>query len=225
MAEVVNIPKVETSSLTREHSSLNSEPAKEKPAIQKVELKNAVTVKKPSFFKKLRDTFVKEDIADVGDYILWDIVVPTIGRTINDIICGSSNRIFLGSGAPQSSGYLYREKGVTYVRPQTNYSTASTRKASQKAAEAVRPATRNNFHLDEIIFADYNDAAAVLDRMVDYLETYGQVSVDDYFDLIGRSTTNYVSQDWGWKSLANATIVNTVGGYFIKLPAPVMIKR
>ena len=224
MAEVINIPKVEGSSITREHSSL-SEPNKEKPAIQKVELKNSVIVKKPSFFRKLRDTFVKEDIANVGDYILWDIVVPTIGRTINDIICGSSNRIFLGSGTTQSSGYLYRDKGVTYVRPQTNYSTKRTQKAGQKPSESVRPAARNNFHLDEIIFPDYNDAMAVLDRMVDYLETYGQVSVDDYFDLIGRSPSNYMSQYWGWKSLASATIVNTVGGYFIKLPTPVVIKR
>jgi len=80
MAEVVNIPKVSQSSLTRESSSL-SRPKQEKPQVKTVDFEGGVTVKKKSFGDKLKETFIKQDLEDVRDYIIWDIVVPTIART------------------------------------------------------------------------------------------------------------------------------------------------
>lgn len=224
MAEVIKIPKVggEQSSLTREKSSLDGNVGREKPAIQKMELSGSVNMKKPTFIHKLRDTFIADDARDVGDYILWDILIPTIKRTIRDIIVGSADRVFLGTGTAPSGSSLYRERGVTYVKSQTNYSTISSKKKPSLTSPKQNP--RINFRLDEIVFENYEDASSVLERMVDYLDTYGQVSVDAYFDLIGK-TSPYTTQNWGWTSLASATIVTTVGGYFIKLPNPVVIER
>ena len=229
MAEVIPIPKVggENSSLTREHSSLSRDFSQgEKQAIEKVELKGSVKTKKVGFGQKLKETFIADDARDVGDYILWDIIIPTIRRTIRDVIVGSADRIFLGAGAAPSSGSsLYREHGVTYVKARNDYASISARKVQPRALPATtQPASRYNMHLDDIVFEYYEDAAAVLERMVDYLETYGKVSVDDYFDLCGKSSP-YTTQAWGWTSLTNATIINTVGGYFIKLPNPVVIKE
>jgi len=226
MAEVVNIPKVKESGLTREVSTLSNPSAtSEKKSIEKVELKGTVVTKKPTFFTKLKDTFIADDARDVGDYIVWDILVPTIKRTIRDVIVGSADRVFLGTSSPNSSSTLYRERGVTYVK-RTDYSAKSRSQTPDTSGlrPANRPASRQNFHLNEIIFDNYDDAAAVLERLVDYLDTYGKVSVDDYFDLVGQ-TSNYTAQNWGWTSLSSATIVNTFGGYFIKLPAPVVIKE
>jgi len=225
VAEVVNVPKVNASSLTRETSTLSKPIKKEdKPAIEKVELKGAVVKKRPSFFSKLKETFIADDARDVGDYIVWDIIVPTIRRTIRDVIVGSADRIFLGTSSPNSSSVLYRERGVTRVR--TDYSSKSTNANKIKPAVEtnVRRPTRVNFHLNEIVFNNYDDASSVLERLVDYLDTYGKVSVDDYFDLVGQSS-DFTAQDWGWTSLSSATIVNTYGGYFIKLPNPIVIKE
>lgn len=223
MAEVIKVPKIKESSLTRETSTLNGG-ADAKPAIEKVELKGTVVAKKPSFITKLKETFIADDARDVGDYIVWDILVPTIKRTIRDVIVGSTDRVFLGTSSPNSSSSLYRERGITYVK-HTDYSSASkTRIRNDIRPQSTRPSTRTNFHLNEIVFDNYDDASAVLERLVDYLETYGKVSVDDYFDLVGQSS-DYTAQNWGWTSLASATIVNTFGGYFIKLPNPIVIKE
>lgn len=224
MAEVVNIPKVDKSSLTRESSSLTTDLARveKKPPIEKVQLKGTVVEKKPSFITKLRETFIAEDARDVGDYVVWDILVPTIKRTIRDIIIGTADRVFLGSSSPNSSNSLYRERGVTYVKARTDYASAAKR-TSESSRPVQRTVNRSNFHLNEIIFDNYDDAAAVLEKMIDYLDTYGKVSVDEYFDMIGHSA-DYTAQNWGWKSLSSATIVNTFGGYFIKLPNPIVIK-
>lgn len=221
MAEVINIPTVgnSASSLTREHSSLSQDTPRKDTAIEKVELKGSVKVKKQSFGQKLKETFIADDARDVGDYILWDIIIPTIRRTIRDVIVGSTDRIFLGTGAAPSSGSsLYRERGVTYVKSRNDYASISAKKNRPQLAP------KPNMRLDDIVFEQYEDASAVLERLVDYLETYGKVSVDDYFDLCGKSSP-YTAQAWGWTSLTNATIINTVGGYFIKLPNPVVIKE
>lgn len=227
MAERTDIPKVNALSLTRESSSLTKPiNESEKPAIEKVELNGTVVAKRPSFLSKLKETFIADDARDVGDYILWDILVPTIKRTIRDIIVGSADRVFLGSSSPNSSNSLYRERGITYVK-RTDYSGVNREprnRTKETESRVNRPSTRSNFRLSEIIFDNYDDAAAVLEKMVDYLDTYGRVSVDDYFDLIGHST-DYTAQNWGWKSLGSATIVTTFGGYFIKLPNPVVIKE
>lgn len=226
MAEVVNIPKVGPSQggLARERSSLDAPLKQEQKAIEKVALKGTVVVKKPSFASRLKETFIAEDARDVGDYILWDILVPTIKRTIRDIIVGSADRIFLGTGVSSSNSNLYRERGVTYVR-RTDYGAASrpTIKATNVKVEN-KPQSHINFGLDDIVFDNYEDASSVLERLVDYLDTYGQVTVDDYFDLIGKSSS-FTTQNWGWRSLSSATIITTAGGYFIKLPKPIIIKE
>lgn len=228
MAEA-DIPKVKASTLTRETSTLTGLGEKQsKPPIEKIDLKGTVVVKKPSFFVKLKETFIADDARDVGDYILWDILVPTIKRTIRDVIVGSTDRIFLGTGSTNNSSSLYRERGVTYVK-RTDYSSRSNNQRTRpsiesRSSESSRPSPRVNFGLDDIVFDRYEDAAAVLERMVDYLDTYGKVSVDDYFGLAGQSI-DYTAQNWGWRSLSSATIVNTFGGYFIKLPKPILIKE
>lgn len=225
MAEVINIPKVGPSQggLARERSSLDAPLKEEKKAIEKVDLKGTVVVKKPSFISRLKETFIAEDARDVGDYILWDILVPTIKRTIRDIIVGSADRVFLGTGVSPSSSNLYRERGVTYVR-RTDYG-ASSRVSTTKAPKVEnRMSPPVNFGLDQIVFDNYEDASSVLERLVDYLDTYGKATVDDYFDLIGKSAP-FTAQNWGWRSLSSATIINTAGGYFIKLPKPIIIKE
>lgn len=225
MAET-DMPKVKQSNLTRETSSLSGSIEKaEKPGIEKVELKGTVVTKRPSFLSKLKETFIADDARDVGDYIVWDILVPTVKRTIRDVIVGSADRVFLGTSSSNNSSSLYRERGVTYVK-RTDYSSASrnTAKTRTERPQETRPTSRTNFGLSDIVFDNYDDASAVLERMVDYLDTYGKVSVDDYYGLVGQSI-DYTAQNWGWTSLSSATIVNTFGGYFIKLPKPVLIKE
>ena len=223
MAEIVNVPKLgpTQANLTREKSSLDG-PVRsvDKPAIEKVELKGTVVAKRPSFLSRLKDTFVAEDIHDVGDYIIWDIVIPTIRRTIRDVIVGAADRVFLGTTTPSTSSNLYRERGVTYVK-RTDYGSASRAKADTRPQNVARP--RVNFGIDNIVFDNYEDASSVLERLIDYLDTYGKVSVDDYLDLCGQKQ-DYTARNWGWLSLSSATIVNVPGGYLIKLPTPVVIK-
>ena len=232
MAEVIKMPKpgAKESAMTREKSTLDSVQHVKAEVIPDEE-KGVASAPKKSFGQKLKETFIKEDLVDVKEYVLWEIIVPTIGRTINDIICGTSQRIFLGG--PSSSSNLYRERGVTYVRQNRTVSTQKTRqKVETRPLPAQMQAGRSaNFECLDLTFDDYAKTQQAFEQMVDYLDTYGQLSVDEYADILaqhfkGVPQPNYTARNWGWTSLSNATIVNASGGgYFIKMPNPVVISE
>lgn len=224
MAEVVNIPKVGPSQggLARERSSLDG-PIKKETPVKAIEVE-ATVIEKPTFLTKLKETFIAEDARDVGDYILWDILVPTIKRTIRDIIVGSTDRIFLGTSVPSGSSNLYRERGVTYVR-RTDYGASSRKGLKASTVTSEYRKSQVNFGLDDVPpFRTREEAEDILSTMIDILEEYHMVSVDTYFSLLGVSKS-FTAQNWGWRSLNSATIIEHNGGYIIKMPRPIVIKE
>lgn len=228
MAEVVNIPKAPTvSAAMREHSSLENGG---KDIIKNdVEHKEAVILKKQTFGQKLKSTFVAADMHDVGEYILWDIVIPGIGRLINDAICSTSQRIFLGT--TQTPSNLNYSKGVTNVVPYSSISSASRAFPRGVVAETKplpSPHNTQGFHLNEWGPISRPTAETILSQAVDYIDTYGRLSVNEYYAIAKEYlefnfTINFTAQNWGWKNLATAQIINQAGGAVIKMPNPVYL--
>lgn len=224
MAEVKNIPV--SADLVREKSSLTTDISTE---VAK-EPKGLAKPPKKSFGTKLKETFIAEDAKDVGEYIVWDILIPTIKRTIRDIIVGSADRIFLGSSTPPSSR-LYQDRGVTLVRPQTSYSSISAkRQTSTKSVPAQVSPQRNNFDILDMTFDDRGRLEQAFDDMLNVLEEYGKLSINEYAEILSRyfngiPNLEYTAQLWGWRSLASASIVNTLDGYYLKTPKPMIIRE
>lgn len=242
MAEVIDIPKPKEGVATREHSSLEGTHAV-KPkgqatkAAEKVEdgPKGKATAPKKSFGDKLKETFIAEDARDVGDYILWDILVPTIKRTIRDVIVGSADRVFLGTNASGSRN-LYSDRGVTKVR-RVDYGSASRTRSvggtvETRALPAGTPVSRprNNFDILQYTYSDREMLTMAFDEMVEYIETYERMTVDDFADILSKHfddipQMDYTAQSWGWRSIATAEIVPALGGgYMLKMPRPVVVK-
>ena len=240
MAEVVDIPKPPNSNLTREHSSLEGGG---KPLSTKVvEHKEAVILEQKSMAAKFKETFIKEDLSDVGDYILWEIIIPSIGRIINDAICGASNRIFLGGGAVPSN--LYKEGGITRVA-RTDY-TARSRSQTRAVREIssgsqVVPAStnRNDFHLNE--WGPVSDGLlhAILSKALDVIDAYGVINVEEFYDIAREPhevngqiqqlefdfKVPYTAQKWGWNNLNTAEIIPVGGGKSVlKLPKVISLR-
>lgn len=73
--------------------------------------------------------------------------------------------------------------------------------------------------MDEVIIETRVEAEHVLDRMVDLLKQYDQVTVSDLCDLVG-ATAAYTDNKWGWTDLRGADIRRVREGYLLKLPQP-----
>lgn len=54
-------------------------------------------------------------------------------------------------------------------------------------------------------FTTRYEAATILNAMTQHCNTYGQVTLADYYKLIGQISTN-VDDDYGWTDLSGATI-------------------
>ena len=74
-------------------------------------------------------------------------------------------------------------------------------------------------------FSTSYEAATILDNMTQHCNTYGQVTLADYYELIGQIPTN-VDDDYGWTDLSGATI-SEIGsvGYTIHMPVAKLLNK
>ena len=169
--------------------------------------------KKKTETRKFFEGFIQDDLTNLGSYIVTDVIVPAIKRTIMDTVKailgdtgGSSRGTTTASKVSYRSFYDDRDRDIGH---RTRYDTTPVR----------------GFDYDDILFDSRGDAAAVLDSMIDIINSqYGIVSVGDLYDLANISNDNYMANNYGWTDLRNSKVVPTRDGYMIKLPKALPLK-
>jgi hypothetical protein len=173
--------------------------------------------KKKSLGKRFAETFVGGDTRNVGQYVMFDVLLPALRDMIVDGITMGAERMFFPDSAGRrrpsrssiGSGYTpYNKIGGTRY---------DTRPDPRGVSRSRRPA--NDF--DDIIMPTRHEAADVLDKLFDLVQKYESASVSDLYDLIGV-TPAYTDDKWGWTNtnLQGADIRRTRDGYLIDLPRP-----
>lgn len=183
---------------------VEEQPVEEKKKIEKV-ITGSVKTKKKSGMSKLFKNIVSDDARDIKTYLMGDIIVPTIKKTISDTV---DMILFGGSKRNKSS--------VSRVSYRSFYDEPRTRDVRDSA-----PAI--GYSYDDIILSSRGDAEEVLSQLNDMIDTYSIASVADLFDLVGI-TGNYTDNKYGWTNLRNADVIRTRDGYMLKLPRPCPIK-
>ena len=176
------------------------EPVTEKK-VEKI-ISGSAKSKKKSGLQKITNVFVPEDVDDVKSYIFEDIVVPAVKDIILDAV-----RAFLG-GNGNSRGKSSSASKISY-RKYYDDRERRDRESSNR--------TRTGYEYDDIILDNRGEAEDVLSRMDELIDTYGVVSVADFYDLVGI-TGNYTDNKYGWSDIRNASVVRVREGYMIKLP-------
>lgn len=162
-----------------------------------------VKQKKNMNARKLGALFVPGDVASVKDYILMEVIVPSVKRAITDVVC---NGISMLLGEPSRSKPESRAAKVSY----RSYYDDDRRSYNQpRAAQA--------YSYDDIIFETRGDAEEVLYRMEELLDRFEVVSIADLFDMAGISC-NYTDNKYGWTNLRGAKVDRVSDGYIIRLP-------
>lgn len=175
---------------------------------------NAI-VKKKSGLRKFGSDIVSEDISNVGTYILTDVLIPSIKKTLLEIIEGGARMALMGDSKPS-----YRSNETTSYSRMWNGS--NSRSGNTRYASVDRDRA-GGYSFDDIILPSRADAEQILDELNDVIRRYGAVSVADLYDLIGQSC-NYTDNNYGWTSLSNATVASVREGFMLKLPRAVPLK-
>ena len=165
--------------------------------------------KKKSEIRKFTDVFVSEDMDSVKSYIVMDVLVPAIKKAISDIVTNGIDMLLYGESSGSST---VKKNPASRVSYRSYYE-------SQNDRRETRPINRNRvgYDYDDVILDSRGEAESVLTRMDELMETYGLVSVADFYDLVGI-TCNYTDNKYGWTDIRNASIVRTRDGYMIKMP-------
>ena len=187
------------------HASKGNRPApEEKKKVEKV-VRGTVKTKKKNELRKFADIFISEDIHTVGNFILTDVVVPTVKKVIVDIITEGANMIFFGDrgrGSRSNSNSSY----ISYSR----FSDGRNQSSNTSSY-------RSGYSHDDIVLETRGEAEEVLLRMDELIDTYGMASVADLYDLVGKSC-HYTDHKYGWTNLRNAEPIRVRDGYMLKLP-------
>lgn len=186
-----------------------------KKKMEKV-VKGKVVQKKKGLGKRMAETFLEDDTQSVGEYILYDVLIPAAKSTLTDIVTGGIEMLLYGGdGRSSDRRPTSRDRGRTYVSYNNMYSRDDRR-------DRTRERNRNRHEFDDIFLDSKAEARDVLNNLMDLVEDYGRASVEDFYDLVGI-TSQYTDSRWGWTDLRNAYIENTRNGWIIRLPRTVVI--
>lgn len=175
---------------------------KEKPSVQKVIEGTAHKRKKP-LGQQVAETFLMEDMENIGAFVVKDVVVPTLKNGIFQMIVGSLSMALFGTvkNVGQNKGLL---------------GTVSYDKMYESPTRAQR-AAKAQHRFEDLAFDDKFEADDILEAMRDLVEEYGQVSVADMYELAGESY-DPIDRKWGWTNLKSASVIYSRGQYILDLP-------
>lgn len=199
-----------------------TEQARKEPTkkVEKV-ITGPVTVKKKSEIKKFTDVFFASSWEQVTDYLVHDLLVPSIKNTTLDGIINVASMLFFGTTRGRGDGRSYssRMDRVSYDRNYRRYDD----RYDDRRDDRDQPSRKGYFEQD-ICFRYREDADRVLRYLDDIMREYKMVTVADLNEALGV-TGEYTDRDFGWASLHTARIDNTREGYVLRLPKVMPVEK
>mgnify|MGYP004608765509 CR=1 FL=1 len=182
------------------------ESKKQEVATKKVEkvITGGVRTKKKS---KIVDSFISEDVEDVKNYLIGDILIPTLKKTLSEMVSNGIDMMLFGEVRSNKNKKRNRADRVSY------------RDYYDRDDRRERRTSHSSYDYEDIVLNSRGEADAVLDRMEEIIDHYDAVTITDLYDLVGYDGGRYTDSDYGWTSMRNAEVKRTRdGGYLLKLP-------
>lgn len=162
-------------------------------------------LQKPSLKQRLTDSFLAANGDDIKERVIFDWVIPGIKNIMEDIV-----HMLLFGDKPDPR--ISRSRGESRFNGGVAYSKYYN---DRKQREEYIPKQRTR---DPIVtFPTRSEAEDVMTRLFDMVSEYGRVTVKDLF-LLSDMPTDFAQSNYGWRSLIGSSVVETRGGYMLKLP-------
>ena len=191
-----------------------------KPKIERV-VKGQVKTQKRSLGKRLADLYIEDDSKSVGTYIFNDILIPAGKSLVCDIVGwgGFAEMLLYGSvrGRPAGGSSSIRRSDNRSVVNYSSYSRDARDTRDRSRTTGISNAGRARHDFAEVVIPTIREAEDVRVHMLEAIEEYGQVTVADFYDLVGI-TGDFPDNDYGWTDLRSLDFSRTRDGYILNLP-------
>ena len=161
----------------------------------------------------VRSLFV-EDLPNIGNYILEDVLRPSIQNFFIDSVTDSISMLFGGDGSVSRRS---RSRGGYGER--VSYRDYYDDDKRRRRRDRDRDEDFRGYDLDDAVVDTRGEAERVIDKMEDMIDRYKAVSVADLYELVGLPS-RYTDNKYGWTSIKSAKAQKVRGGYLIQLPDP-----
>ena len=181
-------------------------------------VKGKVIRKKKGALDKFKEAFLGES-ENLGDYILYDVLVPAFRDTISDMGFGVIEKLF-GNGRSRSGGYnspIVRDRGRSYISYNSVSNNNSRRGNRGDDRRDLDRGSRARHDFDRFIFTSKGEAEDVLAHLVDMTLEYGEATVRSFYEL-SNIESDYTDDNYGWTNLRDAYVDRTRDGYVIAFP-------
>lgn len=182
---------------------------KRKPIVTK----GSVSKKKRTVLDKFKESFLGES-ENLGDYIMYDVLVPAFRDTISDMGFGVIERLFgNGRSRHRGSSNISRDRGRSYV----SYNNSSSRKDDRGNGRDLDRNSRARHDFDNVVFTNKWEAEDVLSHLADLISEYGEATVRDFYEFSDIESA-YTDDKYGWTNLRDAYVDRTRNGFIIAFP-------
>lgn len=193
---------------------VKEEPEKKK-TVKRV-VSGGVKQKKKSLGKKFVETFVGEDIDSVGQYMIYDVLLPAARATVVEMVQGGIEVLLFGE---RKGSKTVRSGNRSYVS-YNNYAGRKEEKKEDRRDYSSRNRSRHEF--DDIVLTERGEAEEVISNLLDLIEDYGEATISDLYQLVGISG-NFTDDKYGWKNLSTAYVNRVRDGYALNLPKAILL--
>lgn len=170
--------------------------------------KGTVRKKKKTGVQKFADDFFAEDIGTIKEYIIRDIVLPTLKNTVLTVVNQSAEVALFGETVtPQK-----KIPGAKISYDRIGRLSEVTRRRSYSSIQ------RESYDYGDAIVKNKPAAQDALETLQAIIEEYDEASVADLKDVIGV-TPESTDYNYGWETIATAEAVRLSDGrYLLRLP-------
>jgi hypothetical protein len=189
----------------------------EERKVEKVISGDVVQRRKP-LGRKIAETFVGDNMHNVGEYVLFEVLLPAAKSMVVDAGKEAIERMIFGdsSGGRISSS---RSSGAKQYTSYNRMSNGINREDRPSSPRTMSYKARASHDFKEIVLANRGEAERVLEELGMVVEEYDVATVSDLYDLVGI-TGSFTDDKWGWADLRGAQIRRVRDGYLLDIPRP-----
>lgn len=202
-----------------DYQSNSTKSKKEEVEVRRVPavVQGTASVRKKSVGSKFRESFAGDDAQSVGQFLLFDVIIPSVKDLVFKMINEGSRRALFGAnGKPSSSNGL--------ISTVTNYgnmfSGGGSTILSGGGSSSTVTKPRATYDYQEIMVSSRSDGERVLDTLGGLIDEYGNATVADLYACCNM-TPDHTAVKWGWRSLEGAETKPVGDGYLLRMPKAV----
>ena len=174
-------------------------------------------VREKGLGEKAAEAVFSEDTRTVGNYILWDVFIPSVKNILADVVIGGIEMVLFGSTRGSRRRTESRDRGrVSYAG---YYDTDRDRDRRRDVDYRDRD---RQYSYNDILLDSRGEAEDVVSTMEELIDKYGDASVSDLCSLVGV-TPCHTDNKWGWTDKRDFSYRRSGRGYILDFAKPIYL--